>query len=102
MSRFLRGFFLNGGGGEFVRTPKGGGLARSGILLVRMSSRTFFAAITAVELVLGSVLLAGALYFGSRGHGELAVALSLKGAGFYVVAALSSGDLWSSFGGRTA
>ena len=92
---FFEGLFSNGG--EFVRTPKGGRQVRAGGLLSRLRSRTFFAAVSVVEIVLGTVLLSGAFYFGSRGHGELAAALTLKGCGFFAVALLSSNDLWPSF-----
>ncbi|WP_221032280.1 glycosyltransferase family 2 protein [Actomonas aquatica] len=92
---FFEGLLSNGG--EFVRTPKGGRRVRAGGLLARMRSRTFFAAITCAEMLLGAVLLGGAVYFGLRGHGELAAALTLKGGGFWAVAWLSSNDLWPSF-----
>lgn len=92
---FVEGLFSNGG--EFVRTPKGGRRVRSGGLLTRFRSRTFFASITAIEVALGLVLLNGAFQFAGSGAPEVAVALSLKGAGFLVVAWLSSGDLWPSF-----
>lgn len=92
---FIEGLFSNGG--EFVRTPKGGRQVRSGGLLTQMRSRTFFASISAIEIALGVVLLNGAVQFALGGQTEVAVALSLKGLGFLVVAGLSSGDLWPSF-----
>jgi cellulose synthase/poly-beta-1,6-N-acetylglucosamine synthase-like glycosyltransferase len=84
-------------GGEFVRTPKGGRQARTGSLLQRLRSRTYFATLMCIEILLGAVLLGGAWYFGGTGHGEFALALTLKGGGFWTVAALSSSDLWPSF-----
>ncbi len=84
-------------GGEFVRTPKGGQRVRAGGLLGRVRSRTFFTAITVVEIGLSVVLWGGAVIFAQHGHGELAAALTLKGGGFAAVALLSSGDLWPSF-----
>jgi hypothetical protein len=92
---FCEGLFSNGG--EFVRTPKGGRRVRSGGLLNRLRSRTFFAAITAVEVALGLLLLNGAVQFAQGGSPQLALALGLKGTAFWVVALLSSGDLlWPS------
>ncbi|GAB5561582.1 MAG: glycosyltransferase family 2 protein [Synoicihabitans sp.] len=96
---FIEGLISNGG--EFVRTPKGGRQVRSGGLLTRMRSRTFFATISAIEISLGLVLLNGAFQFGFSGQPEIAAALSLKGAGFMIVAFLSSGDLWPSFWRRS-
>lgn len=92
---FFEGLLSNGG--EFVRTPKGGRRVRSGGLLTRLRSRTFFATISAIEVALGIVLLNGAMQFAQGGAPEVALALSLKGCGFLVVAFLSSGDLWPSF-----
>jgi cellulose synthase/poly-beta-1,6-N-acetylglucosamine synthase-like glycosyltransferase len=92
---FIEGLISKGG--EFIRTPKGGRRVRSGGLLLQLRSRTFFASITAMEVALGIVLLNGAFQFASSGAPEVAVALSLKGMGFLVVAALSSNDLWPSF-----
>ncbi|MCF3651235.1 glycosyltransferase family 2 protein [Synoicihabitans lomoniglobus] len=92
---FFEGLFSNGG--EFVRTPKGGRVARSGNLLTRLRSRTFFTAVTVIEVALSVVLLNGAVFFGSHGHSDLAFALGLKGTGFMVVALLSASDLWPSF-----
>lgn len=92
---FFEGLLTDGG--EFVRTPKGGRQVRAGALLSRVSSRRFFAAITAIELGLAYVLIGGAVYFGLHHHGELALALGLKGGGFLAVALLSSHDLWTSF-----
>ncbi len=97
---FFEGLFSNGG--EFVRTPKGGHLAKPAGLLSRLRSRTFFAAISVIEVAFGAVLLGGAFYFGGHGHAELATALTIKGSGFIAVALLSSSDLWPSFWRRPA
>ena len=92
---FFEGLFSTGG--EFVRTPKGGRQVRSGGLLTRMRSRTFFASVSAVEIALGLILLNGAVQSALSGQPEIALALTLKGTGFMIVAFLSSGDLWPSF-----
>jgi hypothetical protein len=62
-----------------------------------MRSRTFFASVSAVEIALGLILLNGAVQFALSGQPEIALALTLKGTGFMIVAFLSSGDLWPSF-----
>jgi cellulose synthase/poly-beta-1,6-N-acetylglucosamine synthase-like glycosyltransferase len=92
---FFEGLFSNGG--EFVRTPKGGGVVRSGNLLSGLKTRTFFTVISVLEIVFGVVLGTAAGYYGSHGHSEIALALALKGSGFLTVAWLSSSDLWPSF-----
>jgi len=96
---FFEGLFSDGG--EFVRTPKGGSRVRSGGLLSRFRSRTFFATITAVEVAIGLALLSGATHFALMGSTWFAMALTLKGTGFVTVALLSSGDLWPSFWRRS-
>jgi hypothetical protein len=70
---------------------------RSGNLLGRWRSRTFFAAVTLIEAAFAVVLLRAAMQFGLAGHPELALALTFKGVGFLAVAILSSNDLWPSF-----
>ena len=92
---FFEGLFSNGG--EFVRTPKGGRVVRSGNLLSGLRTRTFFTVISVLEIVFGVILGTAAAYYGSHGHREIAFALALKGSGFLTVALLSSGDLWPSF-----
>lgn len=92
---FFEGLFSNGG--EFVRTPKGGHVVRSGNLLSGLRTRTFFTLISVLEVIFGLVLGTAAAYYGSHGHSEIALALALKGTGFLAVAGLSSGDLWPSF-----
>ena len=87
-------------GGEFVRTPKGGRRVRAGGLLAGLRSRTFFTAITMVEVGLGAVMMTAAVYFLRHDGGYLALALALKSGGFLGVAALSSGDLWPSYSRR--
>lgn len=80
-------------GGEFVRTPKGGAAADARGLVRRPRSRTLFAGVTVAELVLGAVLLRGAVYWLGRDADYLAMVLGLKAAGFFAIAALSAKDL---------
>jgi len=87
----IEGLFQRGG--EFVRTPKGGRVVTAGGLLMRLRSRTMFAAITVVELVLGGMMLAGAVYFEQHGLESIAVVLLVKAAGFLGLALISTGDL---------
>ena len=79
-------------GGEFVRTPKGGG-ATSGGLVACLRTRTMFTAITVIELAIGLTLLGGAVYFQQNEMLAIAVVLLIKAAGFLGVAALSTPDL---------
>lgn len=81
-------------GGEFVRTPKGGRAVTAGGLVSRLRSRTLFAAIIAVELLLGGMMLAGAVYFEMRGLESIAVVLLVKAAGFLGIGLISTGDLF--------
>jgi len=80
-------------GGEFVRTPKGGRVVAAGGLLMKLRSRTMFAAITVIELVLGGVMLAGAVHFEQHGLESIAIVLLVKAAGFLGLALLSTSDL---------
>lgn len=80
-------------GGEFVRTPKGGRAVTAGGLLTRLRRRTMFAAITAVELVLGAVMLAGAVYFELQGLESVSIVLLVQSAGFLGLALISTSDL---------
>lgn len=89
-------------GGEFVRTPKGGRAVTAGGLLMRLRSRTLFAAITVVELVLGTVMLSGAVYFEMNGLESIAIVLLVKSAGFLGLALISTGDLLPRFGAARA
>jgi cellulose synthase/poly-beta-1,6-N-acetylglucosamine synthase-like glycosyltransferase len=81
-------------GGEFVRTPKGGRAADSRGLLTRLRSRTLFAGVTCCELLLGAILLWGSVYWGRKDFEYLALILATKAAGFFVIAGLSTKDLW--------
>lgn len=89
-------------GGEFVRTPKGGRAVTAGGLLSRLRSRTLFAAITAVEVVLGGVMLAGAIHFEQQGLESIAIVLLVKACGFLGLALISTGDLLPRFGAARA
>lgn len=80
-------------GGEFVRTPKGGRSADGRGLVKRLSSRTLFIGITLVEVALGLILLYGAFYWERKDFEYLAFILSLKAAGFFMIAALTTKDL---------
>ncbi|MET0263893.1 MAG: glycosyltransferase family 2 protein [Rariglobus sp.] len=96
----LEGLFQRGG--EFVRTPKGGRAVTAGGLLSRLRSRTLFAAITVVEIVLGGMMLAGAYYFEQRGLESIAIVLLVKATGFLGLALISTGDLLPRFGAARA
>jgi cellulose synthase/poly-beta-1,6-N-acetylglucosamine synthase-like glycosyltransferase len=85
-------------GGEFVRTPKGGRVVAAGGLLMKLRSRTMFAAITVVELVLGGVMLAGAVHFEQHGLESIAMVLFVKAAGFLGLALISTSDLLPRMG----
>jgi len=87
----IEGLFTHGG--EFVRTPKGGGAASVGGLVACLRSRTLFTAITAVEICIGLVMLGGAFYFQRNEMLAIAAVLLVKAAGFLGVAALSAPDL---------
>ena len=89
-------------GGEFVRTPKGGQAVTAGGLLSRFRSRTLFAAITVVELVLGGVMLAGAVYFEQHGLESIAIVLLVKATGFIGLALISTSDLLPRLGAARA
>lgn len=80
-------------GGEFVRTPKGGRAADSRGLVRRLRSRALFASVTCVELLLGALLLWGAVYWARQDFAYLATVLTLKAAGFFLIAGLSTQDL---------
>lgn len=80
-------------GGEFVRTPKGGRAADARGLVRRLRSRTLFVGVTCVELLLGAVLLWGAIYWGRKDFEYLASVLTMKAAGFFLIAAMSTKDL---------
>jgi cellulose synthase/poly-beta-1,6-N-acetylglucosamine synthase-like glycosyltransferase len=81
-------------GGEFVRTPKGGRAVSGRSLVGRFRSRALFATITVCELALGSLMLAGAVYFEGFDLHVIAAVLLLKAVGFIGIAAVSSGDLF--------
>jgi cellulose synthase/poly-beta-1,6-N-acetylglucosamine synthase-like glycosyltransferase len=83
-------------GGEFVRTPKGGRAADVGSVFSRLRSRTLFALITLVELLLGALLLWGSIYWGRKDFEYLALVLAMKAAGFFIMALLSTRDLLPS------
>lgn len=89
-------------GGEFVRTPKGGRGVTAGGVLSRLRSRTLFAAIIAVELVLGGVMLAGAVYFEKNGLESIAMVLLVKATGFIGLGLISTGDLFPRLGAARA
>lgn len=89
-------------GGEFVRTPKGGRAVTAGGLLSRLRSRTLFAAIIAVELVLGGVMLAGAVYFEKNGLESIAIVLLVKATGFIGIGLISTSDLLPRMGAARA
>lgn len=89
-------------GGEFVRTPKGGRAVTAGGLLSRLRSRTLFAAIIAVELVLGGVMLAGAVHFEQHGLESIAIVLLVKAAGFLSIGLISTSDLLPRLGAARA
>lgn len=89
-------------GGEFVRTPKGGRAVTAGGLLSRLRSRTLFAGIIAVELVLGCVMLAGAVHFEQRGLESVASVLLVKAIGFLGIGLISTGDMLPRLGGARA
>jgi hypothetical protein len=65
---------------------------------MKLRSRTMFAAITVVELVLGGVMLAGAVYFEQHGLESIALVLFVKAAGFLGLALISTGDLLPRMG----
>lgn len=81
------------GGGEFMRTPKGGSRARPDSLFTHLHSRSQFLAIAAGEFALGSGLLLGAWHSAQTGRFGLALVLAGKSLGFLTVAALSVRDL---------
>lgn len=81
-------------GGEFVRTPKGGQAVTAGGLLSRLRSRTLFAGIIAAELVLGAVMLGGAIHFEHAGLESIALVLVVKAVGFLGMGVISTGDLF--------
>jgi len=87
----IEGLFTKGG--EFVRTPKGGGAATRGGLVACLRSRTMFTAITLIEIAIGLVLLGGAFYFQQNEMLSIAAVLLVKATGFLGVAALSTPDL---------
>jgi cellulose synthase/poly-beta-1,6-N-acetylglucosamine synthase-like glycosyltransferase len=87
-------------GGEFVRTPKGGKAVTVGGLVACLRSRTMFTAITLIEIAIGAVMLAGAVYFQHNEMLPVACVLLVKAAGFLGVAALSTPDLLPRFGAK--
>ena len=89
-------------GGEFVRTPKGGRAVTAGGLLSRLRSRTLFAAITVVELVLGGLMLGGAIYFEQHDLESIAIVLLVKATGFIGLALISTSDLLPRVGAARA
>jgi len=80
-------------GGEFVRTPKGGRAADVRGLVRRLRSRTLVLVVTAVEVALGGLLLWGAFYWERLDFEYLASVLTLKAAGYFLIAALTTRDL---------
>ena len=90
-------------GGEVVRTPKGGHAgSAAGLQVSRMSSRTLFSGISVVELVPGSVMLAGAIHFEHSGLESIALVLLVKASGFLGMAFISTGDLLPRFSAARA
>jgi glycosyltransferase involved in cell wall biosynthesis len=85
-------------GGEFVRTPKGGGAAAMRGLTGRLPHRTLFTVITFVEAALGLSMLCGAVYFSAVNQTYIAAILLVKTTGFLGLAALSAPDLWPRVG----
>lgn len=80
-------------GGEFVRTPKGGRAARAGGLIAPLRGRALFTTVILIELLIGTGMLAGALYFGRREMLVIAGTLLVKATGFLGLAAMSTNDL---------
>lgn len=89
-------------GGEFVRTPKGGRAASAGGLVARLRSRTIFTGIMVAEIVIGLVMLGGALYFGHLDRVSISVTLLIKATGFLGIAAMSAPDLLPRVGSQRA
>jgi hypothetical protein len=80
-------------GGEFGRTPKGGRAVKSGGLLTPLRGRALFSTVIAIEIVIGTGMLAGALYFGRQDMLAVAGTLLIKAIGFLGLAAMSTHDL---------
>jgi Glycosyltransferases, probably involved in cell wall biogenesis len=80
-------------GGEFVRTPKGGREASVGGVMKKLRSRMVFTVVTTVEVILGLIMLGGAIYFHNHHETDIAITLTLKAIGFLGIAALSVPDL---------
>jgi cellulose synthase/poly-beta-1,6-N-acetylglucosamine synthase-like glycosyltransferase len=80
-------------GGEFVRTPKGGREASVGGIVKKLRSRMLFAVVIFFEVLLGLVMLGGALYFLREHKTDVAVMLLIKATGFLGIAAISAFDL---------
>jgi len=62
-------------------------------LVRRLRSRTLVLVVTAVEVALGGLLLWGAFYWERLDFEYLAVVLTLKAAGYFLIAALTTRDL---------
>ncbi len=80
-------------GGEFVRTPKGGRAADGRSVFSRLRSRTLFAGVAVIEMLLGGLLLWGSIYWGRKDFEYLSLVLGLKSTGFFIMALLSAKDL---------
>jgi cellulose synthase/poly-beta-1,6-N-acetylglucosamine synthase-like glycosyltransferase len=80
-------------GGEFVRTPKGGGASSVSGVLERLRHRWLHLGIGLAELVLGGVLASGATHFGIVGQPMVALLLGSKAAGFLVLGTMSLNDM---------
>lgn len=80
-------------GGEFVRTPKGGKAVRSVGLAEPRKGRSILTTVIAMELGLGLIMLAGALYFGRHEMVTVALTLLVKAMGFLGLALFSTHDL---------
>lgn len=80
-------------GGEFVRTPKGGGAVNVTGLVSRLRGRTMFTAIMLIEVLIGLTMLGGALYFQRNDMLLIALVLLMNAVGFLGMAAISTQDL---------
>jgi cellulose synthase/poly-beta-1,6-N-acetylglucosamine synthase-like glycosyltransferase len=80
-------------GGEFVRTPKGGREASVGGIVKKLRSRLLFAVVIVFEVLLGLMMLGGAVYFLREHKTDVAVMLLIKATGFLGIAAISAFDL---------
>lgn len=85
-------------GGEFVRTPKGGARVRANPRLRHSIARAGLAFVTAVEIVLGTLLAAASIHFAHSGSAWIAATLALKSSGFFALGICSLNDFgWRGF-----